>query len=145
MTQLSIITFEFWLLLSNGFVQDVLINISLFCVLLPLLISLITSIYCLVVYLRIQVVFDYYQVPEYTREEMMSKKIPQRCVSLGSFISRTTYRWSNFTLSTITKGRNCQTFIKPAIIAGSSLYFRRVFYEANFCPRLLILFRHSHF
>ena len=55
-----------------------------------------------------------------------------------SFVNRTTYRWSDLTLSIITKGRNCLTLIKPAI-EGCSLWYRILFYEANFCPRLLIL------
>ena len=60
--------------------------------------------------------------------------------SIGLFVSRTTYRWSDFTLSIITKSRNYRTLWKPAI-AGSSLWYRRVFYEENFCPRLLIVSR----
>ena len=68
----------------------------------------------------------------------------QRRVASGSFVNRTTYGWSDFTLSINTKGRNCRTLIKPAI-AGSSLWYRRLFYEANLCPRLLILFRFNNF
>ena len=69
----------------------------------------------------------------------LTVKAQQRRVALWLFVSRTTYR-SEFTLSIITKGRNCRTLIKPAI-AGSSLWYTLVFYEANFCPRLLILSR----
>ena len=42
-------------------------------------------------------------------------------VSLESFVSQTTYRWSDFTLSINREARNCWTWIKPAI-AGSSFY-----------------------
>ena len=38
-------------------------------------------------------------------------------------------------MSIITNGRNFRTLIKPTIIAGSSLWYRRVFYKTNFCPK----------
>ena len=47
------------------------------------------------------------------------------------------YRWSDFRLSINKEARNWWTWINPAI-AGSSLWYRRVFNDANFCPRLLI-------
>ena len=65
-------------------------------------------------------------------------------VLLGSFVCRTTYRWSDFTLSINKEGRNSWTWVK-SVIAGSSLRYRRVFNAPNYCPRLLVLSRFSNF
>ena len=51
---------------------------------------------------------------------------------------------SDFTLSINKEVKNCWTWIKPAI-ADWSLWYRRVFNAANFCTRLLVLFRFSNF
>ena len=76
--------------------------------------------------------------------EVVSKQLSQRRVLLESFVCQTTYRWSDFTLSINKEGRNCWTWIKPAI-AGNSLRYRRVFNAANFCSRLPVLSRFTNF
>ena len=76
--------------------------------------------------------------------EVVSKQLSQRRILLESFVCQTTYRWSDFTLSINKEGRNCWTWIKPAI-AGNSLWCRRVFNAANFCPRLPVLSRFTNF
>ena len=45
-----------------------------------------------------------------TNQNFPCVRSPSEACSIGSFVSRTTYRWSVFTLSIITKGRNCRTW-----------------------------------
>ena len=61
----------------------------------------------------------------------------ERRVSLESFVCQTTYRWSDFTLSINKDDKNSWTWIKQAFV-GSSLWYRKVFNNTNFCPRLLV-------